>query len=147
MATPFVLSLFILTHLTMSFLAKLNIDDDQMNVLECSFGFHQGADNTGRPSQKPRGGQITILIESTNKTDFLEWMISSNMTKNGSIVFYKRDNMSSLKTVDFSEAYCLDYVEDFDAIGSQPLKTRVVISAKEVSIKGTTYTNNWPAKM
>ena len=131
----------------MSFLAKLNIDDNEMNVLECSFGFHQGADNTGRPSQKPRGGQITILIESTNKTDFLEWMISSNMTKNGSIIFYKRDNLSSLKTVDFSEAYCLDYVEDFDAIGSQPLKTRVVISAKEVSIKGTTYTNNWPAKM
>ena len=131
----------------MSFLAKLNIDDNEMNVLECSFGFHQGADNSGRPSQKPRGGQITILIESTNKTDFLEWMISSNMTKNGNIVFYKRDNMSSLKTVDFSEAYCLDYVEDFDAVSAEPLKTRVVISAKEISIKGTTYKNNWPAKM
>ncbi|WP_452223839.1 type VI secretion system tube protein TssD, partial [Lacinutrix chionoecetis] len=97
------------------------------------------ADNSGRPSQKPRGGQITILIESTNKTDFLEWMISSNMTKNGSVIFYKRDNMSSLKTVKFKDAYCLDYVEDFDAVSSQPLKTRIVISAQEISVKGTKF--------
>lgn len=131
----------------MSFLAKLNIDDDEMNVLECSFGFQQSADNSGRPSQKPRGGQINFVIESTNKTDFLEWMVSSNMTKNGSIIFYKRDNMSSLKTVKFSEAYCLDYSEDFDAVGSQPLKTRINISAKEISVKGTKFKNNWPNKI
>lgn len=131
----------------MSFLAKLNIDDDEMNILECSFNFNQGADSSGRPSQKPRGGQIKILIESTNKTDFLEWMVSNHMTKNGSIIFYKRDNMSSLKTIEFKEAYCLDYTEDFDAISAEPLKTRVLISAKEITVKGTTFSNNWPAKM
>ena len=131
----------------MSFLSKLTIDDESMNVLKCSFSFEQGADNTGRPSQKPRGGQISILIESTNKTDFLEWMISSNMTKSGEIIFYKRDNLSSLKTVKFSEAYCLSYNEDFDSVSDEPLKTHVVISAKEISIKDTTFKNNWPNKM
>lgn len=130
----------------MSFLSKLSIDDETMNVLKCSFSFEQGADNTGRPSQKPRGGQITILIESTNKTDFLEWMISPNMTKNGEVVFYKRDNLSSLKTVKFKEAYCLSYKEDFDAVSDEPLQTSIVISAKEISIKDTTYLNNWPSR-
>ena len=131
----------------MSFLSQLTIDDDTMNVLKCSFTFEQGADFTGRPSQKPRGGQVTIELESTNKTDFLEWMISSKMTKNGEIVFYKRDNMSSLKTLKFKEAYCLSYHEDFDAIGDEPLKTRIVISAKELKVKDTTFSNNWPAKV
>jgi len=131
----------------MSFLSQLTIDDDTMNVLKCSFAFEQGADYTGRPSQKPRGGQVTILIESTNKTDFLEWMISSNMTKNGEVVFYKRDNMSSLKTLKFTEAYCLSYQEDFDAVGDEPLKTRIVISAKEITVKDTVFTNNWPDKV
>lgn len=131
----------------MSFLAKLNIDDDEMNVLDCNFSFEQGADYTGRPSQKPKGGQITILLESTGKTDFLEWAISSSMSKDGKIIFYKRDNLSSLKTLDFKEAYCLKYTEDFNAVDSLPLKTRIVISAKEISMKGTTFTNNWPAKM
>ncbi len=131
----------------MSFLSKLTIGDDTMNVLKCSFSFEQGSDTTGRPSQKPRGGQISILLESTNKTDFLEWMISSNMTKNGEIIFYKRDNMSSLKTIKFSEAYCLNYNEDFNAVGDEPLKTKVVVSAKEITIKDTTFKNNWPAKI
>lgn len=127
----------------MSFLAQLTIDDDTMNVLRCSFSFEQGADRTGKPSQRPTGGQLTILIESTNKTDFLEWMISPNMTKDGEVIFYKRDNMSNLKTVKFKEAYCLSYHEDFDSVSNDPLKTRIVISAKEVSVRDTTFVNNW----
>lgn len=128
----------------MSFLSQLTIDDDTMNVLRCSFAFEQGVDNTGRPSQKPRGGQIMILIESTNKTDFLEWMISPSMTKDGEVIFYKRDNMSSLKTVSFKEAYCTSYHEDFDAVSNEPLQTRIVVSAKELTVKDTTFVNNWP---
>lgn len=131
----------------MSFLSQLTIDDDTMNVLSCSFSFEQGADTTGKPSQRPRGGQITILIESTNKTDFLEWVISPNMTKDGEVIFYKRDNMSSLKTIKFKKAYCLQYQEDFDAVSNEPLKTRILISAKEITVKDTTYKNNWPDKM
>jgi len=131
----------------MSFLSQLTIDDDTMNVLKCSFSFEQGADSTGRPSQKPKGGQISVLLESTNKTDFLDWMIAANMTKDGEIVFYKRDNMSSLKTIKFKGAYCLRYQEDFDAVGSEPLRTHIIISAKELSVKSTTFTNNWPEKM
>ena len=127
----------------MSFLSQLTIDEDTMNVLHCSFSFEQGSDVTGRPSQQPRGGRMSILLESTNKTNFLEWMISSDMTKNGEIIFYKRDNMSSLKTVQFTDAYCLSYNEEFDAEGSEPLRTRITISAKEITVKDTTFTNNW----
>ncbi len=130
----------------MSFLSQMIIEDDTMNVLSCSFSFQQGADSTGKPSQRPKGGQITVVIESTNKTDFLEWMISPNMTKDGEITFYKRDNMSSLKTIKFKEAYCLNYDEDFDAVNDNPLKTRIVISAKEVTVKDTTFVNNWADK-
>lgn len=131
----------------MSFLAKLTIDDNTMNVLSCTFSFEQGSDYTGRPSQRPRGGQINVLIESTRKTDFLEWMISSNMTKDGELIFYKRDNLSSLKTVKFKEGYCLSYLEDFNAKGGEPLKTRVVISSKEISVNETTFVNLWPDKV
>ena len=131
----------------MSFLAKINIDGDEMNVLDCSFSFIQGADSTGRPSQKTKGGQISVLLESTGKTDFLDWAMSSNMSKEGKVTFFKRDNLSSLKAIQFKEAYCLEYTEIFNSEGSEPLRTRIVISAKEVKMKGTTFKNNWPAKM
>ena len=53
-------------------------------------------------------------------------------------------NKGLVKTVKFKEAYCLSYKEDFDAVSDEPLQTSIVISAKEISIKDTTYLNNWP---
>ncbi len=128
----------------MSFLSKLKIEGDEMNVLDCSFEFTQESDYNGRPSENPRGGKISILIESTSKTDFLDWMISPNMTKSGMITFFKRENMGSLKKVEFTNAYCLYYKEHFNAVGSDPLKTTLVISANEISVKGTKFKNKWP---
>ena len=130
----------------MSFLAKLNLDGEELNILDCSFTFRQDTDYTGRPCAKPQGGQIKLLIESTAKTDFLEWMISPSVTKKGEITFYRRDNMSSLKKAEFTDAYCIEYSEHFNAENSTPLQIHLVLSAKEISVKGTTYRNNWPAK-
>lgn len=131
----------------MSFLAKLDLDGEEINVLDCSFTFRQDTDYTGRPCAKPQGGQISLLIESTSKTDFLEWMISPSIVKKGVITFFRRDNMSSLKNVEFSEAYCIEYTEHFNADSDKPLQIHLVLSAKEISIKGTTFINNWPSKV
>ncbi len=130
----------------MSFLAKLDLEGEELNILDCSFEFSQDTDYTGRPCAKPQGGQVTLLIESTSKTDFLDWCISPSITKNCVITFYRRDNMSSLKNVDIKEAYCIKYKEHFNAENAQPLQVHLVLSAKEIKVKGTTYINNWPTK-
>jgi len=129
----------------MSFLSKLKIEDDEMNVLDCTFEFSQEADYNGRPAENPRGGQIKLLIESTSKTEFLDWVISRDMIKDGTITFYKRDNMSSLKTLEFKDAYCLFYKEHFNVLNAEPMQTHLVISAKEIKIKNVTFKNNWPS--
>ena len=131
----------------MSFLSKLKIEGDEMNVLDCSFEFIQESDYNGRPSENPRGGKVSLCIESTAKTDFLDWMISPNMTKSGVINFFKRENMASLKKVEFTNAYCLYYKEHFSATSDEPLKTTLIISANEISVKGTEFKNNWPTSM
>jgi hypothetical protein len=130
----------------MSFLAKLNIDGEEFNILECDFGIEQNSDETGRPSAKPIGGQIEILIESTVKIDFFEWASSGLGIKNGEIIFYRRDNTSSLKKLKFKDAYCLKYRERFNAVNTEPLKIYLVISAKEMVMRGTRFTNNWPMR-
>lgn len=129
----------------MSFLSKLKIEDDEMNVLDCTFEFSQEADYNGRPSENPRGGKIEIVIESTSNTEFLDWVISPDMVKEGSITFFKRDNMSSLKTLEFKDAYCLFYKEHFNMSSADPMQTFLVISAKEISIKSVNFKNNWPS--
>jgi len=130
----------------MSFQAKLTIDGEEYNILDCSFSFRQDTDVNGRPLAKPQGGRVNLLIESTSKTDFLDWMISAKQTKNGEIVFYRRDNISSLKTIKFKGAYCIDYTEQFNAHDSSPLKIHLVISANELEINGTPFKNDWPTK-
>ena len=130
----------------MSFLAQLNLDGEEFVVLDCEYGVTQGSNENGMPSNKIRGGKISLLIESTIKVDFLEWAITNNATKNGEIIFFKRDNVSSFKTLEFREAFCLELLEKFNAEDGQPLQTKLLISAKEITIRGTTLTNNWPVR-
>ena len=130
----------------MSFLAKLNIDDASVDLLDCSFNINQGADYSGKPSRRSQGGQITINIEGSKKIDFLEWIVSEKTIKEGEIIFYKRDSLSTLKKIKFKDAYCLNYKETFDADNGQPLKIIVVLSAKSIGVDDAKYDNLWFSK-
>jgi len=129
----------------MSFLAQLTIEDKIMNVLECSFEFRVGTDNTGRPVQRLNGGEISILIESTSDIDFLEWVVM-NTSKNGDLIFFKRDMLASAKTVNFANGFCINYSEEFSSEGSIPMKTRITISAEEITVNSYSYFKNWPTR-
>lgn len=128
----------------MSFIAKINIDGEELNVLHCSFRFTQITDATGKPTAVPQGGNIKILLESTGSTNLFDWMISPTQTKSGEIIFYRRDSMSKMKTIEFSEAHCVDYYESFDSEGKNPMQIQIVVSAREIRINDSEYKNNWP---
>lgn len=128
----------------MSFIAKLNIEGEEMNVLHCGFRFSQGTDATGKPVAIPRGGTIQLTIESSAGTDLFDWMVSPTQTKSGSITFFRRDNMSKLKTLEFSNAHCVDYYETFDHVGDNPMQVQLLISAHEVKLNDSEFKNNWP---
>ncbi len=127
----------------MSFLAKLSIDGQEYNVLHCTYNFEQPMDGTGKPAGKPLGGQIMVTIESQGRFDLFHWMASPDQTKDGSIIFFKRDAMSQLQKVDFTKAYCVKLVENFDSISSVPMQKRIVISAKTIKIGDMTFENSW----
>jgi hypothetical protein len=99
----------------MPFLAKVSIDGgEEMNVLHCNFRFSQSTDATGKPASLPQGGFVTITVESTQSTEIYDWMIAPTAVKNGLITFYRRDIKSKMKTLEFAEAFCVDYSETFD---------------------------------
>ncbi len=128
----------------MSFLSTLTIDDTDYKVLKCHFGMNQSIAKNGMAIQNPTGGGlIDIIIESTSSTDLFDWMVSANKKKNGSITFYRRDAMSRLKRLDFTDALCVRYDEDFDHDGASPMTTRVTISAREIVLEDVTVSNNW----
>lgn len=129
----------------MSFLAQIKFFDEEgtagegfHNVLECSYEFNVATDRRGKRTEDMRGGQISILLESSHKVDFLEWMISGE-NKSGEIIFYKRDTEASAKKVFFGLADCIHYSEEFDAEGKLPMKTRIIIAPFVISIDDTEF--------
>ena len=96
----------------MSFKVKLELDGKTYNVLACRYNFTQNVDQTGLPKGMPRGGEIFIRLESTGEPDLFKWMNSVSETKDGKIIYYRRDAMSKLQELSFKKAFCISFTED-----------------------------------
>ena len=125
----------------MSFLAKLIIDDQEFNVLECSFEVNQQVSSSGIPTSIPLLGNIVVLLDSRSGTDFYAWSIGSAV-KSGEIVFFKDETEARDRTLIFEDAFCIGYKETFSSSTTNPMKTRLIISAFRVSVDDTEYEQN-----
>jgi hypothetical protein len=129
----------------MSFIARLQLqNEDEINVLRCSFKFNQSIDVTGKAASNPMGGTIELTVASTNHSDILEWMISKSHTKNGKITFIRYDTMSKLKTLEFENALCVKYHETFDLAAEHPILLQITLSAHTIKLEDTVFKNKWP---
>ena len=127
----------------MSFKAKLKVGGKELNVLGLHYTLNQETDATGRPSSVTRGGKINITIESTGDTTFFEWMCNSFERKDGSVVFFKRDSDATLKELGFKEAYLVEYNENFDSTGVNPVTESFTLSSKEITMGTGKHINEW----
>lgn len=127
----------------MSFKAKLKVDGKEYNVLSCNYALKQETDATGRPSAITRGGKISLAVESTGETGFFEWMTNSFERKDGTITFIKRDSDATLKELSFTEAYVVDYRENFNGVDDKPLTETFTLSAKSIKLGNGEHINEW----
>lgn len=133
----------------MPFNATINIGSDDFEVLHVDMDFIIPIDlNTNRPKAKAQPGLINLTIISGNDNilplEVYNWCIN-HQTKNGTIVFYRSDNAAALKTLQFSNAYCVKYKEVFDADGREPMKIYISISPMSITMydSSTSFTNGW----
>lgn len=127
----------------MSFLAKLELEGNSYNVLECEYTFNQNYSPTGKPLGLPQGGEISLRIESLGNTIFFDWMIDPAHTKNGKITFFRRDAISKLQQITFKNAFCVFLSEHFNALDQQPLQLNIKISAQWFELNGSAYEKRW----
>lgn len=127
----------------MSFLAKLELDGETFNVLEFDVTLEQNTDSNGKPASNTKGGQVRLVIETTQTDLFSQWMVSKTSVKDGKIIFYRRDAMSTMKNVTFKKAYCISLHESFRSVGSNPMTTGILITSNEIKIGNTLFENNW----
>ena len=127
----------------MSFKTKIKVAGKERNILNVNYAMLQETDATGRPSSISRGGQIEITVEGTGETDLFEWMTNNFERKDGSIVFLKRDSDATLKELQFTEAYIVNYQENFDSEGENPLTETFILSARTIKLGTGEHVNEW----
>jgi hypothetical protein len=127
----------------MSFLAKLTLDGKMYNILEYHYNPTQQVDKSGKPMGAVRGGQITLTLESTQDKIFLQWALHPVMTKEGSIIFYKRDGMSKLMEIKFETGYCVNRSENFSNKGTDPMSQTIKISPGKVIYQDVEHEEVW----
>ncbi|AEH02103.1 type VI secretion system tube protein TssD [Lacinutrix sp. 5H-3-7-4] len=127
----------------MSFKAKLTVGGKEYNVLNCRYKLHQEVDATGRPSSITRGGQFEVTVESTADTTLSDWMFNNFERKDGTITFLKRDTDAKAKELEFKEGYAVQYSEEFDHKGDNPMAETIVISAKTLKMGNGEHVNEW----
>ena len=127
----------------MSFKVKLELDGKTYNVLACKYELSQSRDRTGLPEGMPTGGEIHLRLESTGEPDFFKWMRDNNETKDGKIIYYRRDAMSKLQELSFKKAFCISFTEDFNANSTEPLQIELILSAQQITINGITHNKQW----
>jgi hypothetical protein len=96
------------------------------------------------PTDAPGIGLIHMVIESSNKSELFEWAAAPKLTKDGSIVFYRRDAQSSMKTLNFKDGFCIQFKEDFDANGSIPMRIRLTLAVRQIDCQGVMLEESWP---
>lgn len=127
----------------MSFLSRLQVDGEEFNVLEFHINFTQEIDTTGKPNGVSKGGNINLIIEASQNTHFLAWMINSDLTKDGKITFYRRDAMSKMKELTFTKAFCINYHEQFTSTTEVPMKISMELVSQNIVFGDATFDNNW----
>lgn len=129
----------------MSFLAKLKIDNETYNVLSADYEINQRIDEKRMPVGQPITGLINVMVESSTKTDLLSWAIKKSVSKNGEIVFLKKDNNANMKSIKFFDGFCVHYKEFFEAEGSIPMRISISIAARKLEVSGVaTEDDKWP---
>ena len=88
--------------------------DQQRQVLDVTYSFNRATDQDGLPSGETKGGKIVLKLKAVNNenSELAEWIFDKSKGKNGSIVFMDpRNGNVKLKSIDFENAYCVEYIE------------------------------------
>lgn len=127
----------------MSFKAILKVDGNEYRVLHCDYSMHQETDEYGSPTSAVKGGIVNVVIQSTDDTSFLQWMVDSYMKKNVTITFNKMDEDAKLKELELTDSYMVAFEEDFDSESDRPMTQSFSLSARTIKMGGAEHEAEW----
>ncbi len=112
-------------------------------VMMVTYEFDQATDVEGQMSGIPRGGKIIVRVKALNDgtPELLAWMIERNLPKNGSIEFLETKTGKAMKSIKFTNGYCVNFDEKWE--DKQGHFEEIVISCKAIEVGSVKYENDW----
>jgi hypothetical protein len=112
-------------------------------VLSMSYSFDRSTNTEGQTSGVPRGGQITVKVRAMNdgNPELLKWMTSDSLAKKGSIEFLKTTDWSKMKSIEFEDAYCINFQEKWE--DKQVHFEEITITCKKLVNGPVTHEMKW----
>ena len=112
-------------------------------VMMVTYEFEQATDVEGQMSGIPRGGKLTVRVKAMNDgtPELLAWMIERNLPKNGQIDFLETKTGKAMKSIKFTNGYCVDFDEKWE--DKQGHYEEIVISCKAIEVGSVKYENDW----
>lgn len=125
--------------------AKLIIDGKEINVLWFTFGFNQGADPSGRPSQRPVFVGLKLMIETQKDLNLADWSFSPNQTKQLELHIYPVVMGGKTRKLYFYDCHLVNWKNAFSSTGSNPMSETIEITCAgvETSDSTTVYSAYW----
>jgi RHS repeat-associated protein len=129
----------------MSFKAILHVSGQNIVLDYVDLDLNQSVDARSRPASLTRGGIITVEFDTPSDGDMIaDWAANPVKQLDGSITFMNQNQDSVMKTINFYNAYCIEFMERFDGtMSSSNMKTTIKISPERVNIGGVEHDNNW----
>jgi len=112
-------------------------------VMMVTYEFDQATDVEGQMSGIPRGGKLNVRVKAMNDgtPELLAWMIERNLPKNGQIDFLETKTGKAMKSIKFTNGYCVDFDEKWeDKMGHFE---EITISCKAIEVGSVKYENEW----
>lgn len=129
-----------------SFAATLEVGSFSTPLNFVHLNINQSVDSLGRPSSLTRGGVITVEFNSTADSVVAEWMTNPAKRMDGTVSYHQLGMKVPLKTLVFTNAYCINLIENFDGTAnSSQMVTTITISPEFIVVGDIKLDNRWPA--
>jgi Hemolysin coregulated protein Hcp (TssD) len=129
----------------MSFKAVLNVAGQSIEVDYFELDINQAVDARSRPASLSRGGIMVMEFDTPSDNDAItDWMANPVKQLDGSIIFKNQNQDSTMKTINFYNAYCINMIERFDGtMDSSNMKTTITVSPERINVGGVELDNKW----
>ena len=112
-------------------------------VLMVTYEFDQETDREGQMTGIARGGRIIVRVKGLNDgtPDLADWMTQRNLAKNGSVEFLETKTGKAMKTIKFTNGYCVEFEEKWeDKVGHFE---EIAITCKKIEVGPAVFENEW----